>query len=60
MNDVTLAGFRQLADAMLGDERNWQLRGEHLSQQMFGITQERAEKYAAQYGGVASKMEDRS
>ena len=58
MNDATLAGFRQLADTMLGDNRNWQWRGNHLSQNMLGITQERAENYAAHYGGTASKMDE--
>ena len=52
-DDATLTGFRNLADAMLGTDRNWEWIGLNMSQRMFGITRERAETYAAQYGGVA-------
>jgi hypothetical protein len=52
MNNTTLDGFRQIADAM-GCNGTWQWIGPHMSQRMFGITQERAESYAKRYGGEA-------
>ena len=55
MNQATLEGFRQIATAMLGDQ-NWQWIGPHMSQRMFGVSRERAERYAKQYGGQASQM----
>ena len=58
MNNATLQGFRALAEAMIG-EANWQWIGPHMSQRMFGITQERAEAYAARHGGEAKPMEPR-
>lgn len=58
MNDATLQGFRDLADAMAGPEpRDWEWVGAHMSQRMFGITERRAKDYAETYGGVARKME---
>lgn len=54
MNDATLAGFRAIADAMFPpQDRTWQWIGPHLSQRMFGITEQRAKAYAARYGGEA-------
>lgn len=55
MNDATLAGFRQIAETMLG-KTDWQWIGPHMSQRMFGITQERAEAYAKRHGGEAKPM----
>ena len=36
---------------------DWQWIGPHMSQRMFGITEERARGYAESHGGTASKME---
>lgn len=55
MNDATLQGFRNMAAAMLG-ETNWQWIGPHMSQRMFGISKERAQRYAAAHGGEAKEM----
>lgn len=52
MNDATLEVFRKLADDM-GCNGTWQWIGPHMSQRMFGIAKERAESYAARYGGEA-------
>lgn len=58
MNAATLEHFRTIADAMQGGApTDWQWIGKWESQRMFGITQARAEAYAARHGGVASKME---
>jgi hypothetical protein len=58
MKDAVLFHFRDIADAMSGNEqRDWQWIGPHMSQRMFGITEQRAKDYAARHGGVASKME---
>ncbi len=56
MNTATLQAFREIADQMIG-KADWQWIGPHMSQRMFGITQERAEGYAKAHGGVAKKME---
>jgi hypothetical protein len=57
MNDATLIAFRQIADTLAGDRpRDWQWIGPHMSQRMFGITEQRARDYAARHGGVARKM----
>lgn len=58
MNDAQLSYFRSLADAMAGPEpRDWEWVGSYISQRMFGITEARTKKYAAQHGGTARKME---
>ena len=62
MNDATLDSFRRIADAM-AEARNegpadWAWNGPHVSQCMYGITQARAEAYAARHGGTAYKMTD--
>jgi len=57
MTDAALTEFRRLADALMGDEpRDWQWVGPHLSQRMFGITEQRARAYAERHGGEARKM----
>jgi len=56
MNDATLNAFRQIHEAMQTAPQNWQWSGQWHSQQMVGITEERAKKYAEQYGGTAKKM----
>jgi hypothetical protein len=56
MNDATLLAFRQIAADMQTAPQDWQWLGRWDSQRMFGITQERAQAYAARYGGTASKM----
>lgn len=57
MNDATLEGFRKIAAAMAGDTpTDWEWIGASMSQRMFGITQERAEAFAARHGGTARRM----
>jgi hypothetical protein len=56
MNDAQLSAFRQIADAMQTEPTNWQWIGPHMSQRMFGITQVRAEGFAARHGGEAKPM----
>ena len=55
MNDAALTHFRALAQAMNTEPTDWQWVGPHMSQRMFGITQARAEAYAARHGGEARK-----
>lgn len=57
MNDTTLEGFRQIAAAMEPAAHDWQWIGQHMSQRHFGITQAKAEAFAARHGGKAEKME---
>ena len=56
MNDATLNGFRMIAEAMQSAATDWQWIGPHMSQRMFGITEERAKNYAAKHGGKAEQM----
>mgnify|MGYP003423233404 FL=1 len=57
MNDATLQAFRKIADEMIGGAAaNWQWIGKHMSQRMFGITEERAKDYAKRFGGEAKQM----
>jgi hypothetical protein len=57
MNTATLLLFRDLAETLAGPQaRDWQWIGPHMSQRMFGITEQRARDYAARHGGSASKM----
>lgn len=59
MTQAQLQKFRELADAMRGDEANdWQWIGRWESQRMLGITEARARAYAERHGGTASKMEE--
>jgi hypothetical protein len=58
MNDATLIGFRQIADALCG-ARDWQWIGPYRSQRMFGISKDRAKDYASTYGGEAKMMPTR-
>jgi len=58
MNNAQLEGLRKIADAMIG-KADWQWVGPHMSQRMFGITEERAKEYAKAHGGRAEKMEGR-
>jgi hypothetical protein len=55
MNEATLNGFRAIAAAMLG-KADWQWIGPHMSQRMFGISEERAKEYARRFGGEAKQM----
>jgi hypothetical protein len=57
MNDATLQAFRDIADLMTPEPKDWQWLGAHLSQRMFGITEARAKDFAKSHGGVAWKME---
>ena len=60
MTDASLIAFRQIADTLAGPApRDWEWIGQHLSQRMFGITEQRARDYAARHGGVARQMESR-
>ena len=57
MNNATLQAFREIAATMAGSEpQNWQWIGPFMSQRMFGITQARAEAFAARHGGKAEQM----
>lgn len=56
MNASTLIAFRDLARAMASAPTDWEWIGPHLSQRMFGITEERAKAYAASHGGTARRM----
>lgn len=58
MNDATLQAFRQIAGALRGPQPNdWQWIGPHMSQRMFGITEQRARAYAERHGGEARQMD---
>lgn len=58
MNDATLQHFRNLADAMRGNEpADWQWIGPYMSQRHFGITEAKAKAYAERHGGEAKRME---
>lgn len=57
MTNATLQAFRDLAAAMRTDPADWQWIGPHMSQRMFGITEQRACDYAEQLGGEARRME---
>jgi hypothetical protein len=46
------------AEEVIFTAGDWQWIGPHLSQRMFGITQERAEAYAARHGGEAKPMQE--
>lgn len=57
MNDAALLAFRAIADQMQGGTpQNWQWVGKHMSQRMFGISEERARAYAERHGGEARQM----
>lgn len=56
MNTATLEAFRQIAASMQPAPTDWQWVGRHMSQRMFGITEERAKAYASRHGGTASQM----
>lgn len=56
MNDATLQAFRSISDAMQTAHADWQWIGPHMSQRMFGITEQRARDYAARHGGVAKPL----
>ena len=56
MNHATLEGFRMIAETMIG-QSDWQWIGQHMSQRMFGITEQRAKDYAVRFGGLAKKMD---
>lgn len=55
MTEVQLIAFRQIAETMLG-KQDWQWIGPHMSQRMFGISEERAKAYTQRHGGVATSM----
>jgi len=56
MTNATLLAFREMAAAMQTQPTDWEWVGPHMSQRMFGITQERAEGYAKAHGGSARQM----
>lgn len=55
MTNATLDMFRTIAAEMIG-KADWEWVGPHMSQRMFGITRERAERYAKAHGGTARQM----
>lgn len=58
MTNITLIEFRQMAEILAGPAiQNWQWIGPHMSQRMFGITEQRAKDYAARHGGIARQMD---
>ena len=57
MNNATLQAFRNIASDMYPEAHNWQWIGKHMSQRMFGITEQRATDYANKFGGEAKEME---
>jgi hypothetical protein len=59
MTDATLQQFRMIAAAMGCEGQNWQWIGPHMSQRMFGISEQRAKAYAERHGGEAKEMESR-
>lgn len=56
MNNATLEGFRLIAETMIG-QSDWRWIWQHMSQRMFGITEQWAKDYASRFGGIAKKME---
>lgn len=56
MTEAQLVAFRAIADVMNSDPTDWEWIGVHMSQRMFGITEQRAKAYAERHGGVARKM----
>lgn len=56
MTNAQLQSFRDLAETMNPAPKGWQWIGVHMSQQMFGITQDRAESMASRFGGRAEPM----
>jgi len=57
MQDAVLYHFRAIAEAMNVEPTDWQWVGPHMSQRMFGITEQRARAYAQRHGGEARKMD---
>lgn len=58
MTDATLRRFRAIAASMTTEPIDWQWIGPHMSQRMFGITEQRAKDYAERHGGEARKMDE--
>lgn len=56
MTDATLEAFRAIHAAMQTSPTDWQWIGLHMSQRMFGISEQRAKHFAARYGGEAKPM----
>jgi hypothetical protein len=56
MTDAELNHFRAIAAAMQTNPTDWQWIGKHLSQRLFGITEQRARDYARRFGGEAKQM----
>lgn len=56
MTEAALHEFRAIAQAMQTAPANWQWIGPHMSQRMFGITEQRARDYAFRHGGEAHQM----
>jgi hypothetical protein len=57
MNEHVLDHFRAIHDSMQSSPCDWQWIGPHMSQRMFGITEQRAVNYANRFGGQASRMQ---
>jgi hypothetical protein len=59
MNNAQIEGFRMIASQMGIKEEKWQWIGKHMSQRMFGISEQRAKDYAKKHGGEAKQMDVR-
>lgn len=57
MNNAQLQAFREIAESMQTAPTNWQWVGPHMSQRMFGITEQRAKEFAKRHGGEAHQMQ---
>jgi hypothetical protein len=55
MTEAQLEVFRRIAEAM-APNADWEWIGPHMSQRMFGITEQRAKDYATRHGGIARRM----
>lgn len=58
MNDAALTQFRLIAGILASAPTDWQWIGPHMSQRMFGITEQRARNYATRHGGNATRIEE--
>lgn len=58
MTNTQLETFRAIAAAMQTEPTDWQWIGPHMSQRMFGITEQRAKAYAERHGGEARRMDE--
>jgi len=57
MNNASLEVFRKIAAAMNPEPQTWEWIGKHMSQRMFGISEQRAKDYERRFGGTAREMQ---